>query len=173
MRTELYWIDGPWSGRLAILPRPRGGDWLEDDIRSWLHTGLDVVVSLLTRDEIVDLDLAREAELCQANGIQFVSFPITDRSVPPSQKAASELVTSLHQVLAEGKSLAIHCRQGIGRSAIIAACLLIFSGIAPETAFQHLSAARGCAVPETIEQREWVIAFARAQQHGPSTFRTA
>ena len=35
MHTELYWIPGPWLGRLAIMPRPRGGDWLEDEIRSW------------------------------------------------------------------------------------------------------------------------------------------
>jgi len=160
MSTKLYWVDGPWPGRLAILPRPRGGDWLEDEIRSWQQASLDVVVSLLTRDEIVALDLEREAELCQANGIQFVSFPITDRGVPPSQKATLDLARRLTKILAEGKSLAIHCRQGIGRSAVIAACLLILSGIDPETAFQRISAARGCAVPETAEQREWVRALA-------------
>jgi protein-tyrosine phosphatase len=173
MRTEIYWIDGPWPGRLAILPRPRGGDWLEDEIRSWQQANLDVVVSLLTRDEVVDLDLDREAELCQASSIQFISFPVADRSVPSSQKATLELVRSLDKILTDGKSLGIHCRQGVGRSAIIAACLLIFSGIDPELALQHMSVARGCAVPETAEQREWVIAFARAQQHVPSTFRTA
>jgi protein-tyrosine phosphatase len=173
MRTEIYWIDGPWPGRLAILPRPRGGDWLEDEIRSWQQAGLDVVVSLLTRDEVVDLDLDREAELCQASGIQFISFPVADRSVPSSQKATLELVRSLDKILIDGKSLGIHCRQGIGRSAIIAACLLIFSGIDPEAAFQHISVARGCAVPETAEQREWVRTFVQAQQHVPATFRPA
>ncbi|MDP2708210.1 MAG: hypothetical protein Q8O70_12020, partial [Burkholderiales bacterium] len=63
--------------------------------------------------------------------------------------------------LAEGKNLAIHCRQGIGRSALLAACLLIMTGVDPDTAFQRLSAARGCAVPETAEQREWVRKFAQ------------
>jgi hypothetical protein len=47
MRTELYWVEGPWSGRLAIMPRPRGGDWLEEEIQSWRRSGIDVVVSLL------------------------------------------------------------------------------------------------------------------------------
>jgi hypothetical protein len=28
----LYWIEGPWTGRLAISARPRGWDWLQDDV---------------------------------------------------------------------------------------------------------------------------------------------
>ncbi len=57
MRTNLYWIDGPWLGRLAISPRPRGNDWLEDEVRGWKQAGVDVVMSLLTEDERVDLGL--------------------------------------------------------------------------------------------------------------------
>ena len=48
MRTEVYWIKGPWQGGLAILPRPRGGDWLNDKVRAWRQSGLYRVVSLLT-----------------------------------------------------------------------------------------------------------------------------
>jgi hypothetical protein len=57
MRTELYRIEGPWPGRLAIVPRPRGGDWLEDEIASWRRGGIDMVVSTLTEQESVELDL--------------------------------------------------------------------------------------------------------------------
>jgi hypothetical protein len=116
MRTELYWIDGPWQGKLAILPRPRGGDWLEDEVRGWRAAGVDVIVSLLTSDEVADLDLAQESALCEAYGIDFWSFPIVDRSVPASRKATLDFVKKLAKLLAEGKSIAIHCRQGIGRS---------------------------------------------------------
>ena len=31
MWTSLYWIDGPWKGKLALSGRPRGGDWLKDE----------------------------------------------------------------------------------------------------------------------------------------------
>src|SRR5256885_568555 len=79
MRTELTWIEGPWPGRLAIMPRPRGGDWLEDEIQSWRQSGVDVIISLLTREEQTELSLADEEELCRANGMEFVSFPIVDR----------------------------------------------------------------------------------------------
>ncbi|MGH7965582.1 MAG: dual specificity protein phosphatase family protein [Candidatus Binatia bacterium] len=161
MQAEPDWIEGSRPGRLAVLPRPRGGDWLEDEVRSWQQAGLDVVVSLLTHGEIADLDLGQEAALCQAQGIQFRSFPIADRGVPSSRRATADLVRQLDKALADGKSVAVHCRQGIGRSALIAACLLVMSGVDPETAFQRVSAARGCSVPETTEQKTWVREFAR------------
>jgi protein-tyrosine phosphatase len=112
MRTELYWIEGAWPGRLAIMPRPRGGDWLEDEISSWKRSGVDVVLSLLEKDEIAEFDLANEEALCRANGIQFISFPIMDRSVPASREDVSRLMIGLTDCLTAGKNIAIHCRQG-------------------------------------------------------------
>jgi protein-tyrosine phosphatase len=161
MTTALYWIEGPWRGKLAILPRPRGGDWLEDEVRAWRASGVDVAVSLLTNSEIADFDLGPEEEFCKATGMQFLSFPIVDRGVPSSRSASLDFVKKLDSLLAEGKNLGIHCRQGIGRSAVIAACLLALAGISPKLAFERVSAARGCSVPETPEQRQWVLEFAR------------
>jgi protein-tyrosine phosphatase len=164
MKAELYWIEGPWPGQLAILPRPRGGEWLEDEIRSWKQAGVNVVVSLLTSDEIAELGLVEEARLCQDFGLQFLSFPIMDRRVPSSPKATFDFIRELETLLADGKNLAVHCRQGVGRSALIAACLLVLSGMEPEVALQRVGAARGCPVPETTEQRQWVMEFARELQ---------
>ncbi len=162
MKTKLFWIEGPWPGRLAILPRPRGGDWLEEEVRSWQQAGVGAVVSLLIPEEVADLDLIQEAELCRANQIDLVSFPIVDRSVPPSRKATVALVQRLDALLTAGTNVVIHCRQGVGRAAVIAACTLVQAGGDPEAAFHRVSAARGCPVPETSEQRNWVAAFARA-----------
>jgi protein-tyrosine phosphatase len=143
------------------MPRPRGGDWLEDEIRNWRQAGIDVVVSLLTRDEIAELSLADEEELCQAQGIRFLSFPIPDRGIPSSKAAVAELAMRLGESLTAGKNIVIHCRQGIGRSALIAVYLLIRSGMDLETAIQRVSAARGCPVPETSEQRRWLATLAK------------
>lgn len=161
MRTELYWIEGPWQSRLVILARPRGGDWLEDEVRAWRVAGVDVVVSLLTTSEVVDLGLDEEAALCKANSMQFLTFPIVDRGVPFDRTASLDFLRKLDNLLVKGKNVGIHCRQGIGRSVVMAACLLVLSGIAPKAAFQLVSAARGCSVPETAEQRQWVVEFAR------------
>jgi protein-tyrosine phosphatase len=155
-----YQIEGPWRGRLAIVPRPRGEDWLADEALDWKNEGFDVVVSLLTTEETRDLGLTDEADLSRSHGLQFYGFQIPDLGVPSSMAAAQEFLEKLISELAAGKKIAIHCRQGIGRSGLVAASLLSLSGIDPETAFQRVSAARGLAVPETPEQKRWVTRLA-------------
>ena len=98
MKTNFYWIKGPWKGRLAILPRPRGGDWLEEEVNSWKKAGVDTVVSALTPEETGELDLANEESLCRSAGIRFVPFPIEDRSVPDSMMRTRDLAESLRRI---------------------------------------------------------------------------
>lgn len=167
MQTELYPIDGPWPGHLAIAPRPRGGDWLEDEIRAWRRSGIDVVLSLLTREEETELGLTEEAELSRSNGMEFVSFPILDRGVPPSREGVAKQVTDLAEKLRRGKNVAVHCRQGIGRAALVAIGLLISAGIAPDDSIRRVGSARGCSVPETSDQRRWIADFGESIVTGP------
>jgi hypothetical protein len=167
MQTTIFWIDNSPPCRLAILPRPRGGDWLEDEIKSLRNAGVDVLASMLTRQEVRELGLVDEARYCAAVGIEFVSFPFTDRGVPASVPDPLTLVRRLAGLVAEGKSVAIHCRQGVGRSALIAACVLVARGEMPEVALERVAEARGCPVPDTPEQRDWVIRF--AEQHHLTT----
>ena len=69
---------------LAIMPRPRAGDWLEGEIDQWQREGLGVVVSLLEPAEIDELEIGSEPSLCASRGIDYLSFPIPDRGVPRS-----------------------------------------------------------------------------------------
>jgi protein-tyrosine phosphatase len=156
MYTELYWIEGPWPGRLAISARPRGGDWLEDEVKRWRRAGLDIIVSLLTPDEEEALDLQHEKQCCRDSGLDFRSFPIVDRSVPASEVKAMRLIEQLGADLIQGRNIAVHCRQGIGRSGLIAASLLVARGIGSEDAMKRVSDARGVEVPETPRQRDWI-----------------
>src|SRR5215510_13759291 len=159
MYSRIYWIDAPRAGRLAIMPRPRGGEWLEEEIAGWRDAGIDTVVSLLEPEEIAELELAQEAGLCGTKGMEFVSFPIPDRGVPISLSEASALVRLLYNRLAAGKAVAIHCRAGIGRSALIAGCVLTCAGYDPTEAFTIITASRRVTVPDTDGQRDWVISF--------------
>ena len=161
IRPDIYWIEGPWRGKLAILARPRGDDWLEDEVEGWKRAGLDVVVSLLTSGEASELGLTREAEIVNGIGITYINFPIADYNVPASKLPVQQLATELNDQLSHGASIGVHCRQGIGRSSLVAACVLVTSGESPQTAFQHIERARGRSVPDTAEQKEWVISFAR------------
>jgi protein-tyrosine phosphatase len=160
--TTLYWIAGPWPGKLAMAARPRGGDWLSDELLSWRGEHVDTVFSLLTPEEEADLDITDEARLAKALGMRFLSFPIADRQVPGSETLFVAALESLDGELRAGRNVALHCRQGIGRTGLVAACLLATKGIAPEVAVRQLSHARGIPVPETEEQRIWIDRFASA-----------
>jgi protein-tyrosine phosphatase len=160
MWTELYWVDGLWPGKLALAARPRGGDWLEDEMANWRRAGTDTVLSLLTSEEEQDLDLRREAQEAKAKGIRFGSLPIPDRQVPNSESEVSDVLDRLDADLAAGNNVVIHCRQGIGRTGLVAACLLVSKGLTSEAAVESLSAARGNPVPETAEQRRWIDRYA-------------
>lgn len=116
MIPDLFWIPGPWTGRLAIVARPRGGDWLDGEACGWRQAGVDVLVSLLEEEEAAELGLAHEGEAAESNGIRFVSFPIPDRGVPASTELAVALLKEIGGALNDGKNVAVHCRQGIGRS---------------------------------------------------------
>ena len=159
MKSNLYWIDGHWPGRLAIFARPRGGDWLADEVHGWKKAGLEMLISALEPDEAAELELERESELCLKEGIEFISFPVQDRGVPDSAERTRELATRLEKELRHGRSIGIHCRQGIGRSSLLAACILVLDDVAPAMAFEMIEQARGRPVPDTVEQRDWVTGF--------------
>jgi protein-tyrosine phosphatase len=153
---DLYWIPGPWRGQLAVAARPRGADWLEDEVKSWRRAGLDVVVSLLEGEEASQLGLGLEGVLASSHGVRFQSFPIPDRGLPSSTAAARALLGEIVKHLEAGRWVAVHCRQGIGRSGLIAIGVLIASGLEADRAIEIVSAARGLSVPETADQLEWV-----------------
>ena len=165
--SRLHWIE--MSGRLAIMARPRADDWLEVDVSEWRTSGVDLVVSLLEREEVSELGLQREFELCQASGIEFIAFPIPDRGVPDVRQAL-QVARSIANGIAGGRSIAVHCRAGIGRSSLIAACAMICSGIEAGEALTLIRAARGVIVPDTEEQRDWIIAFGKVIQATPRPF---
>ena len=163
LQPDLYWIPDIEGVRLAIMPRPRSGEWLADEITGWNRLGVQTVVSLLELHEVRELDLANEESLCRAAGLQFISFPVPDRGVPSNSVAFAKLVASIEQRLRSGESVAVHCRAGIGRSGLLGACILKAFGVDPDSAFRLLSRARGVAVPDTDAQIAWVREYSRGQ----------
>ncbi|HLJ11297.1 MAG TPA: dual specificity protein phosphatase family protein [Planctomycetaceae bacterium] len=138
------------------MPRPRAGDWLPGEIDSWRRSGLDVVVSLLEDTEVAELNLEQESALCEQAGLEFLRFPIPDRGVPASADEMSALLAFLVKHMRDGRSIGIHCRIGVGRSALVAACVLKSLGLPLEAAWESIEQARGLSVPDTPQQKAWV-----------------
>jgi protein-tyrosine phosphatase len=159
MRPRLYTVPRAGAGRLSIMARPRGGDWLAEELHGLRRLGVDVLVCALTTAEQIELGLAEEAIACATTGLAFVAVPIPDRGVPEEQ-TLRPVLGQLHAALASGRHVVIHCRAGIGRASLVAGALLVGEGLAPEQVWQRLAAARGLPVPDTDQQRQWLQRFA-------------
>jgi protein-tyrosine phosphatase len=157
---ELHWVTELEPHRLALMPSPRGGAWLAEEVAGWHAAGVNTVVSLLEPFEVRELELELEWSSCEALGIQFLSFPIPDHSIPASASPLSALVVRLVSQMRSGVAVAIHCRAGIGRAGLVAGCVLHQLGVPFQEIFPSLGRARGVAVPETAQQVEWVRRFA-------------
>lgn len=160
MECRVFWLEQPAYPRLGILPCPRGGDSLEDEVASLKKQGTDVLISMLTDEESREFELEDEADCCARNAIEFVSYPVPDHEVPADYEAFASFVKLLSDRLAEGKGVAIHCFAGIGRSGLAASCVLVAQGMSTEEAIRVLSSARGTSVPYTDDQENWIAEFA-------------
>lgn len=159
---DIFWIkatgDGP-NTPLAIVLRPRGGDWLEDELRRIKLSGVRTLVSMLENWEAESLGLADEGLLAERSGLSFLSYPIADRTTPSDIASFEKFVRGLADSIRAGESIGVHCRGSIGRATIVAASILKQLGWSPKAALAAIEEARGCAVPDTDEQRDWILRY--------------
>jgi protein-tyrosine phosphatase len=168
MLTKVYWLDHPGYPLVGIMPRPQGRTMLEKEVAGLKEQGVDVLVSLLTAEESEEGELQKEADFCGQKGVEFVSFPIPDRDVPRSDREFVRFFQELLDKLAEGKRVAIHCWGGIGRSGLVATCLLVAHNVPLEAAVRAISLARGWPIPDTPEQLAWAGEFAASYRKDES-----
>jgi protein-tyrosine phosphatase len=157
--NEIFWIEGNPPVPLAIVLRPRGGDWLEDELLRMKRDGIETLVSLLERDEADMLDLGKEGLWAEMIGLRFLSHPIPDVHVPPNAADFQIFVSDLADRLRAGEHIGVHCRGSIGRATVTAACALIELGWTAKDALAAIGVARGCVVPDTQEQEEWILRY--------------
>jgi protein-tyrosine phosphatase len=142
---------------LSIMPHPQGGRQLAKEIARLQKAGFNVLVSLITVEEISLLGLEKEEEECSRNKIRYIHFPVNDFSVPSDMNAFAELVEELSAAVRSGKKIIVHCRGGIGRSSLIAGALLVREGFTNAEAIALMAECRACKVPETAAQEKWLL----------------
>ncbi|MBT3785795.1 tyrosine protein phosphatase [bacterium] len=156
---EHHAIKMEFPGTLYICPRPRGHDWLLDELRGFQRVGIQNLVCLLTMDEKEELGLEREKQFCADLDIRFVHIPVDDRGLPDRYREFLGHSLSVLQWLHQDEKVAVHCRAGIGRSTMFCAAIMYFHGIYPEEALEIIESARGFPVPDTKQQREWILSI--------------
>jgi protein-tyrosine phosphatase len=148
------------AGSLWVMPCPTANQIV--DLRS---KGVDFVLSMLPVTEARDLGMQDEAALCTAQGMTFHSHPIPDFGLPDLEPFIG-LIADVQARLERGQSGAIHCRAGIGRTGMAAACTLVGMGHSADVAIRMVSEARGVSIPDTVEQGEFIALFAQRVKKG-------
>jgi protein-tyrosine phosphatase len=159
MQPQLFAIERAGPGRLATMARPRGGEWLGEEMAGLAAAGVTVLVSLLTDTEMTSLGLTGEDAAAKTAGLDFLRLPTPDFHVP-DRAVTLALAQDLHARLAAGASVAVHCYGGVGRSSTLAAVVLVLEGVSPPAAWDRITVARGRPVPETVDQRAFVNGLA-------------
>jgi protein-tyrosine phosphatase len=157
--SSIFWIDCEPRVPLAIVLCPRGGHLLREEIVQLKQGRIQTLVSLLEKDEAAWLGLEDESQLAAEAGLQFLSHPFPDANVPLDAIAFRVFVAGLASRLQAGEHIGVHCRGSIGRSTITAACALIHLGWPASKALYVIEEARGCPVPNTLQQERWILQY--------------
>lgn len=157
--VKIYWVEQKKKGRLGMMARPRGGEWLEDEINELKTNGVQDIVSLLEKKEAEELELSNEKRECEKQEIKFLSYPIKDRQVPDSMKDTLKIGLQINDSLEIGNSIVLHCRQGIGRTSLLTSVILLQQEYSLDYILSYLTSIRGCSVPETSLQSDWLVRF--------------
>jgi protein-tyrosine phosphatase len=161
---EVLWVEGDPQIKLAIVLKPRGDDWLKDDLVNIRRGGssaqeVDTLVSLLEPDEAIWLGLGDEKRLAEEAGMTFLSYPIRDVHVPENVHTFRVFVAGLAERLRAGERIGLHCRGSIGRAPTTAACTLVHLGWKAQDALDAIQEARGFPIPDTEEQLRWILSY--------------
>lgn len=146
------------------------GSW-DRDLRKDLETlreryRVNTLVSLIEEKEMRALGIENLAAVCMEFGIVVLRSPIRDYSVPSEPESFFRLVAKIAARLQEGRRIALHCKGGLGRSGLAAACAAVaFSEglIGGDEAIRLARRARDGAV-ETSEQEAFVRSYAAGRK---------
>lgn len=121
----------------------------------------DVLLSLIEEHEFTALSIPTLRQRAQDYDIQVIWFPIRDISIPASMEEFVAMVKVIHELMAEGKTVVIHCMGGLGRTGLAAAALLIYATeLTPDEAIKLVRQARQGTI-QTREQEQFVTSFHR------------
>jgi len=110
-----------------------------------------------------------------AEGVEHRRFPVTDHGLPAERRQMVDTLQGVRAALGSSRAVYLHCRAGIGRTGMVAGCLLVEQGLSGDAALEELNklwqqsarAAQWPSVPETAAQVEYVRAWAAAEPGDP------
>ena len=144
------WIE---QDRIAGCRGPRS----DSDLVFLASSGIGALVRLAHENETG----VSRADV-EAHGLEDCYEPVPDWN-PPTQTQIDGIIAFIRSVLAKGKSVAVSCGAGYGRTGTILGCYLVASGQSAEDAIQHLLSVRPCSgeILTVPGQKAAVVEFGR------------
>ena len=152
---DFHWL----SEQLALgsrFPMEHAGQLAE-------HHGIGAVVDL--RAEECDDELALHAA-----GMDLLHLPTPDLE-PATHEHLERGVSFVRERLERGEKVLIHCQHGIGRSALLALCVLVDQGWEPLDALVHAKNRRWAVSPSQSQYEGWAT-WLRARGVTPPDYHT-
>ena len=145
-------------------------DWITPDLAVGACPPADGWAALAAQGigAVVDLreeDRDDEAAV-RAAGLDFLHLPTPDLH-PPSPAHLDAGVAFVRDELATGRKVLIHCQHGIGRSALLALCVLSDAGMAPLEALTRAKDARERISPSPSQYEGWAAWLAARGLQAP------
>jgi ADP-ribosylglycohydrolase len=160
-----YWVE---PGRFLAGEYPAAGpeQVARGRLRKLLDAGIGCFIDLTSPGELEPYERWLPGPYGR-DAVTYLRKPIPDHALPGQSAHTAEILDEIDAALAEGRTVYLHCRAGIGRTNLVVGCWLARHGLAGEAALERLnqlwqSSGRARAwpsVPETDAQVEYVRAW--------------
>lgn len=132
-------------GQLLFTPCPGTKDvGLQQSLEQLAAAGASAILTLMPQDEMQRNAVIDLPELCAQLGLEWFHLPIEDDRAPEQffQDAWQQSRELIHALVNDGKSIAIHCKGGSGRTGLVAAQILLERGVALDEVVVRVRAIR-------------------------------
>uniref|UniRef100_A0A8C5W563 Cyclin-dependent kinase inhibitor 3 n=1 Tax=Microcebus murinus TaxID=30608 RepID=A0A8C5W563_MICMU len=130
---------------------------LPEELKSY---GIQDIFVFCTRGELSKYRVPNLLDFYQQYGITTHHHPIPDGGTPDIASCC-EIMEELAICLKNNRKTLIHCYGGLGRSCLVAACLLLYLSdmVSPQQAIDSLRDVRGSGAIQTIKQYNYLHEF--------------
>lgn len=106
--------------------------------------GAEAVLTFMTQAELDKNNLSTIGESITQKGMSWFHLPIVDDEAPeaPFLTAWETAGPAVHRLIEQGKSIAVHCKGGSGRTGLISAQILIERGEAIKPLMERIQRLR-------------------------------